>query len=225
MAGLTRRTGRRIARDLDWRGVRQVVDIGGGYGELLAEILAAQRPVRGIVIDLPHATRDAAAYLVERGLAARCSVVSGSFFEPPPAGADVYLLKSILHNWDDADALRVLRQCRAAMPAAARVLVVERVLPAQAAGGRRERAVLRSDLNMLVSLGGRERTRREFAELALQAGLTRPRRVGTALDYDVLEMRPAAGRRARPAAVKPPGPPVRPSRGTRARSRDRRSAR
>jgi len=225
MAGLTRRIGRRIARDLDWRGVRQVVDIGGGYGELLAEILAAQRSVRGIVFDLPHATRDAAAYLAERGLAARCSVVSGSFFEPLPAGADVYLLKSILHNWDDADALRILRQCRSAMPAAARVLVVERVLPAQAAGGRRERAVLRSDLNMLVSLGGRERTRREFAELALQAGFTRPRRVGTALDYDVLEMRPAPARRAQPAAVKAPAPPARLGRGTRARSRDRRSAR
>ncbi|MDZ7651168.1 MAG: methyltransferase [Burkholderiaceae bacterium] len=174
MAGLTRRIGRRIARDLDWRGVRQVVDIGGGYGELLAEVLAAQRSVRGIVFDLPHATRDAAAYLAERGLAARCAVVCGSFFEPLPAGADVYLLKSILHNWDDADALRILRQCRAATPAAARVLVVERVLPAQAAGGRRERAVLRSDLNMLVSLGGRERTRTRVCRTRLAGGLRVP---------------------------------------------------
>ncbi len=227
MAGLTRRIGQCIARDLDWRGVRQVIDVGGGYGELLAEILAAQRSVRGILFDLPHATRDAAAYLAERGLAQRCAVVCGSFFEALPAGADVYLLKSILHNWDDADALRILRRCRAAMPAAARVLLVERVLPAQAAGGRRERAVLRSDLNMLVSLGGRERTRREFAELASQAGFARPRHAGSALDYDVLEMRPAPAGRARAVAVKAPAlpaPQARPVRGTRARSRGPRSA-
>lgn len=224
MAGLTRRIGRRIARDLDWRGVQQVVDIGGGYGELLAEVLAAQRSVRGIVFDLPHATRDAAAYLAERGLSARCAVVSGSFFEPLPAGADVYLLKSILHNWGDADALRILRQCRAAMPADARLLVVERVLPVQAAGGRRERAVLRSDLNMLVSLGGRERTRREFAELASQAGFAYPRLSTTALDYDVLEMRLVPASQARPGAVKAPAKLARPGRGTRARLRGRQSA-
>jgi len=221
MAGLTRRIGREVARIIDWQGVRQVVDIGGGYGELLAEVLARQPALTGIVFDLPHAARDADEQLAQRGLAARCTVVAGSFFDAMPSAADVYLLKSILHNWDDADALRILRQCRAAMPDGARVLIVERVLPERLQGGRRERAILRSDLNMLVSLGGRERTRREFADLAKQAGFGVPRLAGTVLDYSVLEVR-AALRPRGAAAMSAAG---RPGRDTRARSRDRPPAR
>jgi orsellinic acid C2-O-methyltransferase len=196
MAGLSSRIGRLIAAAADWRPGERVVDVGGGYGELLCEILAARPTLTGVLFDLPHATRDAAARLAARGLAQRCAIVSGSFFDELPAGADSYLLKSILHNWDDADALRILQRCRAAMTAGARLRIVERVLPDRPRGSRRERSILRSDLNMLVSLGGRERTRREFAQLAQQAGFGAPRRVARALDYSLLEFRPVPARRS-----------------------------
>lgn len=216
MAGLTRRIGGEVARTVDWQGVREVVDVGGGYGELLAETLRAQPAVRGILFDLPHALQGAAALFERAGLAARCQAVAGSFFDVLPRGADVYLLKSILHNWDDADAQRILRQCRAAMHAEARLLVIERVLPGAGQGGRRNRAILRSDLNMLVSLGGRERTRGEFACLAREAGFTAPREVAAVLDYSVLQLRPARADRLASGTSR-----VRPTRGMRARSRGR----
>lgn len=190
MAGLTRRVGREVARLVDWRGARCVVDVGGGYGELLVELLTAQPALRGVVFDLPHAARGAAERLAQTGLERRCSVVTGSFFETLPAGADAYLLKSILHNWDDTQALAILRQCRAAMHERGRVIAVERVAPDRTRGGRRERAILRSDLNMLVGLGGRERTRGEFTAMLAEAGFGLPRVVRTALDYSVIEAVP-----------------------------------
>jgi orsellinic acid C2-O-methyltransferase len=196
MAGLSGRIGRLLAAAADWRPGERVVDVGGGYGELLCEILAAQPTLQGVLFDLPHAIRGVAERLAAKGLAQRCAVVSGSFFDEVPAGADTYLLKSILHNWDDADALRILRQCRAAMNEGARLRIVERVLPDRPRGSRRDRAILRSDLNMLVSLGGRERTRREFAQLAKHAGFGAPRRMATALDYSLLEFRPLQARRS-----------------------------
>ena len=191
MAGLSSRIGRALATAIDWRRSARAVDVGGGYGEVLAEVLLAHPHLRGLLLDLPHATTLAAERLARRGLAERCSVVAGSFFDEWPPHADIYLLKSILHNWDDADALRILRRCRAALDAQARLLLVERVMPEQPARQRRGRAILRSDLNMLVSLGGRERTLEEFAHLAAQAGLGRPRRKAAILDYSVLELRRA----------------------------------
>jgi hypothetical protein len=191
MAGLTGRVGREVARVTNWRGARRVVDVGGGHGELLVALLAARPALEGIVFDLPHAAKGAAARLREAGLAMRCAVATGSFFEALPEGADAYLLKSILHNWDDAKALAILGQCRAAMGPGARLILVERVMPERPRGGRRDHAIVRSDLNMLVSLGGRERTRREFAALLREAGFGRPTVKATATDYSVIEARPA----------------------------------
>jgi hypothetical protein len=191
MAGLSGRIGRAVADAIDWSRSARVVDIGGGYGELVAEILIAHPHLRGLIVDLPHATTHAAERLASRGLDTRCAVVAGSFFDELPPQADTYLLKSILHNWDDGDALRILQRCRGAMNPKSRLLLIERVMPEQPARQRRSRAILRSDLNMLVSLGGRERTVEEFARLANQAGLDRPRRKAAALDFSVLELRRA----------------------------------
>lgn len=190
MAGLTQRVGREVARVSDWRGVKRVVDVGGGHGELLLEVLRARPGLEGVVFDLPHAAKGAAARLKAEGLAARARFVSGSFFEALPAQADAYLLKSILHNWDDANALGILGRVRAAMPPGSRIVLVERVMPEKPRGRARDTAILRSDLNMLVSLGGRERTRREFAGLLAQAGFGRPTVRATATDYSVIEARP-----------------------------------
>ena len=192
MAGLTGRVGREVARVTDWRGAKRVVDVGGGHGELLAELLAAKPALEGILFDLPHAAKGAAARFREAGLADRCRVVTGSFFDSLPEGADAYVLKSILHNWDDAKALAILRQCRAAMAPGSRAILVERVMPERPRDGRRDNAIVRSDLNMLVSLGGRERTRQEFAALLARAGFGRPAFRATATDYSVIEARPAS---------------------------------
>lgn len=205
MAELTRLVGREVARALDFPSAAHVVDVGGGYGELLAEVLAAHPRLRGTVFDLPHATREAAARIARAGLAARANVVSGSFFDGVPAGADAYLLKAVLHNWDDGKAVAILDSCRRAMAPASRIILVERLLPGRLHATRRDRAILRSDLNMLVGHGGRERTRREYAALLDRAGL-RPVAVrSVALDFSVIEaVAHGAPRAARCRAVRAP---------------------
>jgi len=192
MAGLTRRVGGEVARVTNWRGTKRVVDVGGGHGELLVELLKEKPSIEGILFDLPHAAKGAAARFREAGIAERCTVVTGSFFEALPEGADAYVLKSILHNWNDAKALAILKRCHAAMGPGSRVVLVERVMPERPRGGRRDNAILRSDLNMLVSLGGRERTRREFAAMLAAAGFGKPAVKATATDYSVIEAKPRA---------------------------------
>jgi SAM-dependent methyltransferase len=201
MAGLTQRVGREVARVVNWRGVKRVVDVGGGHGELLVELLKAKPALEGAVFDLPHAAKGATARLKAEKLAGRGRFVAGSFFEALPEGADAYLLKSILHNWDDAKALAILRQVRAAVAPGSRVVLVERVLPERPRGGRRDAAILRSDLNMLVSLGGRERTRKEFASMLAKAGFGTPTVKATATDYSVIEAKPASPRGGRGKAA------------------------
>lgn len=197
MAGLTQRVGREVARVVDWRGVKRVVDVGGGHGELLVALLRAKPALEGVVFDLPHAAAGSRARLRTEGLARRARFLAGSFFEALPEGADAYLLKSILHNWDDEKALAILKQVRAAMAPGSRVVLVERLLPERPRGGLRDNAIVRSDLNMLVSLGGRERTRKQFAEMLAKAGFGAPTVKATATDYSVIEAKPAAGRTAR----------------------------
>jgi len=194
MAELTKVVGREVARACAFPGAAHVVDVGGGYGELLAEVLRAHPRLRGTVFDLPHATRGAVGRLARAGLARRASVIPGSFFEHVPEGADAYLLKSILHNWDDAKALQILGACRSAMGPGSRLILVERLLPARPSVSRRDRAIARSDLNMLVGHGGRERTRREYASLLETAGLRLSRARPAALDYSVMEALPRARR-------------------------------
>ena len=112
----------------DFSGTRTLADIGGGQGELLARILAAYPALRGILFDQPDVVRSAGALLERAGVADRCEVVGGSFFETVPAGADAYLLKSVIHDWDEEAAIEILRTCRAAMDEHGKLLVVERVI-------------------------------------------------------------------------------------------------
>jgi hypothetical protein len=143
-----------------------VVDIGGGNGGFLAAILAANPDVRGVLFDQPHVVSGAGPLLEAAGVADRCEVVGGSFFETVPAGGDAYVLKAILHDWADEESIAVLRTCRRAMADGAALLVVEREL-----GGPNEAPDAKfSDLNMLVSPGGRERSTEEFAALFETAG-------------------------------------------------------
>jgi hypothetical protein len=138
---------------------------------------------------LPHAIEPAAAQIARLGLSSRCELVSGSFFDNLPAGADVYLLKSVLHDWDDAHCVRILQRCRQAMleRPGARLFVIERLAPEHFAATPRDRAIARSDLNMLVSLGGRERSEREYRALLAEAALRATRNHALPSEYGVLE--------------------------------------
>ncbi|MGI5169208.1 methyltransferase [Spirillospora sp. CA-253888] len=152
------------AADLGRFGV--IADLGGGDGTLLAAVLRAVPAARGLLLDLPAALEGAKDTLGD--LADRCDIVTGDFFAEVPAGADAYLLKSVLHDWDDERTAAILRSCRAAMRPDARLLLVETLLPPVVTAEHRGTAM--SDLNMLVATGGRERTEAEFRALLAAAG-------------------------------------------------------
>jgi len=125
-----------------------------------------------------------------RGVLGRCEIRSGSFFETVPKGADAYLLKSIIHDWDDARATSILANCRKQMKPTSKVLVIDYVLPDKAEAGR-SAAGYRTDLEMLVRTpGGRERTEKEFRALLAGAGFEMERVVGTASGRGIVEGRP-----------------------------------
>ena len=190
MVGVTRLVAREVVRVLDFAGVACIVDVGGGYGGLLAELLAAHPGMRGVLLDLPHAVDAARPQLAVAGVAARCELVAGSFFESVPAGADAYALKSVLHNWDDHRSAEILRNCRRAAHGRSRLLVVERVMADRVSSAPRDQAIARADLNMLVARGGRERTEAEFRALFESTGFRIDRIVPVALEFSVIEASP-----------------------------------
>jgi hypothetical protein len=147
-----------------------VVDVGGGHGELLCAVLRHSPGLRGVVLDLPSAAAGAGELLHAYGLEERAQVATGDFFATVPAG-DLLLLKTVLHDWDDAAACTILRVCSQALRPGGVVLVIERVLPETVGNEARDRAACRADLNMLVATGGRERSANDFARLAGDAGL------------------------------------------------------
>jgi hypothetical protein len=187
MTAMTLRANQHLLEAYDFSSIRSVVDVGGGHGALVAALLVAHPHMRGVVLDQPHVVAQAPAVLEEAGVADRAEVVAGSFFDEVPAGADAYVLKAILHDWDDAEALRILRRCRAAIPRHGVLLVVERDLgaPNEAPGAKL------SDLNMMVGPGGRERTRDEFATLLADGGFALRATAPTPIALTVFEAQPA----------------------------------
>lgn len=171
MVSLTASVAAAVVQSVSFSGAESVVDVGGGFGELLAAVLGAHRSMRGVLFDLSHAMEGGRARLSEAAVADRCDIVAGSFFDSVPSGADVYLLKSILHDWDEDHCAVILGNCRRAMGSRARLLVIERILPLHIAVSPRDQAIARSDLNMLVGTGGRERTREQFEAMFQAAGL------------------------------------------------------
>ncbi|WP_116246611.1 methyltransferase [Nocardiopsis sp. FIRDI 009] len=176
--------GARFVRDLpsvyDFGDARTVVDVGGGSGELLHAVLDSAPDTRGVLLERPTALATARKRLADHVAAGRCDLVEGDFLTSVPEGADVYVLSRVLHNWSDADAGLILRNCREAMPPHGRVLVVERVLP----DGDDPWLSLVFDVHMMVMTTGAERTERQYEELLRGSGLT----VGRILDLP-LEMR------------------------------------
>jgi len=160
-----------IVAAYDFSSFGVIVDVGGGQGWLLSEILRAAPTARGILVDLPHVLEGARALVGERGVAERCELVAGSFFESVPAGGDAYVMKWIIHDWDDEHATRLLHAVRAAIPRTGRLVVFDRVLPERVtAGSALDQSGTLMDLNMLVNASGRERTAVEFRTLFAAGG-------------------------------------------------------
>ncbi|WP_067463332.1 methyltransferase [Nocardia amamiensis] len=151
-----------------WHRVRSVVDVGGGAGALLCGLAKAQPALNGTLIDLPDAAEAARRAFDEAGISHRCTAIAGDFFEPLPAGADVYLLTWVLHDWPDTDAQRILRRCADAAGPHGRVVIVENLHT-----GERPEIATAMDLRLLVLFGGRERTLGQLDALAGAAGLRR----------------------------------------------------
>ena len=175
-ASMTTRSTREAAAVVaayDFGRFRRLVDVGGGSGVLLAAILAAVPDLDGILFDRPEVAQTST-----------LSATGGDFFTEVPAGADAYLLSRVIHDWDDADAVRILRTCRRAMPVGAALLLVEAVLPERAVD---DPAAIRMDLHMLALLRGRERTEAEYAALLDVAGFALTRVVPTGAGVHVLE--------------------------------------
>ncbi|UQT61359.1 methyltransferase [Streptomyces durmitorensis] len=170
MSQASRATAAVLPHAFDFGRFTTVTDVGGGDGTLLSAVLREHPALTGVVHDTEEGLAQAPTTLERQGLTARCSLAAGDFFQSVPGGADVYLLKSIVHDWSDEQAVTILTHCREALPPAGRVLIVEPVLPevvdAETAG-----LTYLTDLNMMVNVGGRERTRADFEEVCRRAGL------------------------------------------------------
>jgi len=168
MKGIYGPEGPRIAAGFPFGRFGKLIDVGGGAGHILADILRAHPNVHGAVFDLPRTVEVARRFLGEQGLGDRYDLLAGDFFEAVTPGYDAYFIKSTLHDWDDEKSVQILRNCRSAMPAHARILVTEIVLEPGKPIGHPHRFI---DMEMMVSFGGKERTAEEFGTLLQRASL------------------------------------------------------
>ncbi|MFC0437011.1 acetylserotonin O-methyltransferase [Kutzneria buriramensis] len=187
MAEQSRVTGETLAHYYDFSRARQIVDVGGGNGAFLSAVLRANPELTGVVYDQPYLADDVERQLAATGLADRCGFLPGDFLDSVPAGADLYLMKGILHNWSDDDARAILANCRRAMDARGRLLLVDWIVPT----GNAPHPSKFLDLTMLFVYGGRERTEAEHAWLLAEAGLKLARVIGPPSMLNVLEVIPA----------------------------------
>ena len=167
---------------------RLVVDLGGGDGRMLAEILAAEPEARGVLVERPDVAAQAADALVRKGLGDRAEVVGGDFRTCVPVGADVYVLSRVLHNWSDASCTALLRDIGSAAAHDGRILVVERMIRDGGAATAGDALALLFDLHMFVRTEGRERAEVEYARLAGDAGLVARPAVPLHMGFSVLPL-------------------------------------
>ncbi len=183
MTNLSRQTVPAIVEAYDFSGFRKLVDIAGGHGILLAGVLRANPNVRGVLFDLPHVIEGAHQLLKDEGVAERVEISVGDFFESVPAGGDAYMMKFIIHDWDDERSITIHRNIHRAIAADGKILLIETVVPA----GNEPHLGKLVDLEMLVSPGGIERTEEEFRELLAQAGFRLTGVVPTKSHLSVIE--------------------------------------
>jgi len=184
MTSISSSQARAVAAAYDFKGIGTLMDVAGGHGTLLATVLQRHRGMQGVLFDLPHVARGAAATFARAGVANRVRIESGDFFEALPSGADAIMMKYIMHDWDDASATRILQSCHRALGPRGKVLIVDTVIPP----GNVPHYGKLLDLNMLVLTSrGRERTKPEFAKLLKGAGFRMSRIVPTKSPLSVVE--------------------------------------
>lgn len=175
-----------LAANYDFTGINTLVDVGGGHGTLIGNILSRNPHMKGTIYDLAPVVEGAPATIETFGVADRTSYEAGSFFESVPAGADAYTLSYIIHDWAEPEALKILRNVRQAIPAHGRLLLVENIIPI----GNVEHFAKFLDLEMITMVGGRERTEAEFAALLEQAGFSLTRTIPMTPMMSVVEAKP-----------------------------------
>jgi hypothetical protein len=175
-----------IAAAYDFSGFGTLMDVAGGHGLLLTTILSANPTLRGILAEQPHVIASARPIVEQSGVADRCTVVEVDFFDSVPSSADAYIMKFIIHDWDDARALTILKNCRAAMGPNGTLLLAEFVIPL----GDTPSPGKFMDVNMMVGTGGEERTEAEFHALFEAAGFRLTRIVPTRSPLSVIEGKP-----------------------------------
>jgi hypothetical protein len=185
MTELSRGGAEAVIGAYDFSTFHHVVDVGGGRGLLLAAVLNAHSGMQGTLFDQAGVVAGARPVLEALGVADRCQIQGGSFFEKVPEGGDVYMMRMVIHDWDDDQAIIILKTCRRAMRETARLVLIERII----APPNETPATKFSDLNMLALPGGRERTREEFSDLFARSGFELTR-VAPAGRLNVIDARP-----------------------------------
>jgi hypothetical protein len=186
MTSLTSIQVQAIVSAYDFSRCPRVIDIGGGRGSLVTAILRAYPKATATLFDRPTVLQGMSDHIEGLGLTNRCAILAGDFFEGIPAGSDAYVLKDIVHDWPDERAVALLKNCRRAMKPEARLLVIERIIPA----GNEPSPARLSDVNMLVIAGGRERTENEYRTLMREAGFRLARVIPTRSPSSILEALP-----------------------------------
>jgi len=185
MVGVHGRESNAILNAYDFSGIGVVADVGGGNGSQITEILKKHTRMKGILFDLPHVIERAKERILASSLLDRCQLVSGSFFDAVPAGADAYILRHIIHDWDEEKCLTILRNCHRAMLPASKLLVIESVIPP----GNEPFHGKFLDLHMLLIPGGKERTESEYRTLFERAGFELTGIVPTGTEVSIVEGR------------------------------------
>ncbi len=172
-----------IMSSYDFSEFQNIIDIGGGQGSLITHILKANPKMKGIVFDLPQVIEDTKLHLQAEDIADRATALSGSFFETVPAGGDAYLLKHIIHDWDEEKATTILKNCHQAMEQHSKLLLFEIVIPP----GNEPSLGKLLDLNMLFLTGGRELTAEEYRVLLQAAGFQLTQIIPTPSPISIIE--------------------------------------
>jgi hypothetical protein len=170
----------------DFSGISTIIDVAGGQGTLLSSILTANSNLRGTLFDMRHVLDAADPLIVRAGLQERCDLAAGNFFDCVPPGADIYILKKVIHDWEDSDARTILSNCRRAMPKSSRLLLIELIVPAPSVPSFAKML----DLLMLAYAGGRERTEDEYRELLTSAGFRLQHVIPTSSTVSIVEAFP-----------------------------------
>lgn len=186
MSGMTAVVNEKITSIYDFSRFNKIVDVGGGHGGLITSILKANPRAFGVLFDAEEVINGARPKLEAAGVADRCATVAGDFFQSVPSSGDAYIMKWIIHDWDDARAIRILKNCRSKMPQNGRVIIVDCVIPE----GNEPDFSKFFDLNMMVMTGGKERTVKEFDQLLAAADLRFLRVIPTELPTSLIEAEP-----------------------------------